>query len=212
MKTIEALTDVEIAEAHRSAAMYQDVELMTGELDGFVSFIHALDWLNLDTPGRALARLWLDGRFGDPIPIARGKKAPQSGRAKPEEVEGFAAIWESARALIGEERFLNWQVSFPGVWDNWASKGREGGFDAVVGNPPWDRFEFEEVPWFEARDRTIALEPSGAKRKARIKALQGADDSLWTEYKRASERLLEHFSISMRHSRRQRSSWRTLRV
>lgn len=29
MKTIEALTDVEIAEAHRSAAMYEDVELMT---------------------------------------------------------------------------------------------------------------------------------------------------------------------------------------
>ncbi|MDH7972106.1 hypothetical protein QH494_07895 [Sphingomonas sp. AR_OL41] len=50
MKTIEALTDVEIAEAHRSAAMYQDVELMTGELDGFVSFMNALDWLNLNPP------------------------------------------------------------------------------------------------------------------------------------------------------------------
>src|SRR3546814_9732723 len=111
--------------------------------------------------------LWLDGRFGDPIPIARGKKAPEGGKAKPEEVERFTEIWNSARALIGEERFLNWQISFPGVWDNWASKGREGGFDAVVGNPPWDRFEFEEVPWFEARDRTIALEASGAKRKAR---------------------------------------------
>ena len=195
MKTIEALTDVEIAEAHRSAAMYQDVELMTGELDGFVSFIHALDWLNLNIAGRALVRLWLDGRFGEPIPIARGKKAPEGVKAKPEEVEAFTAIWERARALIEEERFLNWQISFPGVWDNWSSKGREGGFDAVVGNPPWDRFEFEEVPWFEARNRDIALAPTGAIRKARIKALKDEDDSLWADYQHASGRLLAATSI-----------------
>jgi len=196
MKTIEALTDVEIAEAHRSASMYQDVELMTGELDGFVSFLHALDWLDLKgKEDKALMRLWLDGRFGDPIPISRGKKAPEGGKAKPEEVLRFTEIWKSARALIGEERFLNWQISFPGVWDNWASKGREGGFDAVVGNPPWDRFEFEEVPWFEARDRSIALEPSGAKRKARIGELRMSQSPLWTDFKKATARLAMATSI-----------------
>ena len=196
MKTIEALTDVEIAEAHRSAAMYEDVELMTGELDGFVSFLHALDWLDLKAKDKALTRLWLDGRFGDPIPIARGRKAPEVGMAKPDEVEAFNAIWQRARALIGEERFLNWQIAFPGVWDNWASKGREGGFDAVVGNPPWDRFEFEEVPWFEARDLSIALEPSGAKRKARIKMLQASNDPLWSIYRHAADRLLAATKIA----------------
>lgn len=109
MKTIEALTDVEIAEAHRSAAMYADVELMTGELDGFVSFVHALDWLNLNRSEKGLIRLWLDGRFGDPIPIARGRKTPQGGMAKADEVEAFTDIWRRARDLIVEERFLNWQ-------------------------------------------------------------------------------------------------------
>ncbi|MDP9423345.1 MAG: BREX-1 system adenine-specific DNA-methyltransferase PglX [Pseudomonadota bacterium] len=189
MKTIEALTDIEIAEAHRSAAMYEDVELMTGELDGFVSFIHGLDWLNLDRGSKSLVRLWLDGQFGDPIPIARGRKPPTPGKARPEDVEAFTAIWQRARDLIAEERFLNWQIAFPGVWDNWSSKGRVGGFDAVVGNPPWDRFEFEEVPWFEARDRSIALEPSGARRKASIRALKDGRAPLWTEFQRASERL-----------------------
>jgi hypothetical protein len=189
MKTIEALTDVEIAEAHRSAAMYEDVELMTGELDGFVSFLHALDWLDLKAKDKALARLWLDGRFGDPIPIARGRKAPEGGMAKPEEVEAFAAIWQRARALIGEERFLNWQIAFPGVWDNWASKGREGGFDAVVGNPPWDVLEFEEVPWFADRDITISQESSGAKRKARIATLKQQNSDLWRDFQVASDRL-----------------------
>ncbi len=189
MKTIEALTDVEIAEAHRSAAMYQDVELMTGELDGFVSFIHALDWLDLKTKeDKALVRLWLDGRFGDPIPISRGRKSPEEGKAKPEEVEAFAAIWERARALIAEERFLNWQISFPGVWDNWASKGREGGFDAVVGNPPWDRIKLQQVEWFAARRPEIALAQRASDRGKMIAKLKTDGDPLWDDFAHADAR------------------------
>lgn len=189
MRTIESLTDAEIAEAHRSAEMWKDVEAQTGALDGFVSFLHALDWLNLPKADQPLVTLWLDARFGDPIAIARGRLAPERGKAKAEELDRFTAIWREARALIEEERFLNWQITFPGVWDNWASAAREGGFDAVVGNPPWDRFEFEEVPWFEARDKAIALAPSGAKRKAAIKALKDAHSSLWFDYQKALGRL-----------------------
>ena len=188
MKTIEALTDVEIAEAHRSAAMYEDVELMTGELDGFVSFLHALDWLDLKPKDKALARLWLDGRFGEPIPIARGRKAPEGGMAKPDEVEAFTAIWQRARALIGEERFLNWQIAFPGVWDNWASKGREGGFDAVVGNPPWDRIKLQQVEWFEARRPEIAAQARASDRKEMVEELVASGDPLADEYLRAEQR------------------------
>jgi hypothetical protein len=189
MQRIEALTDAEIAEAHSSAMMWRDVEMQVGPLDGFVSFMHALDWLDLKGPDKALVSLWLDGQFGDPIPIARGKKAPEAYRAKPEEVERFADIWQAARELIGEERFLNWQITFPGVWQNWAGSERKGGFDAVIGNPPWDRFEFEEVPWFEARDKGIALAPSGAKRKAAIRSLKDKDAPLWAEYIKATERM-----------------------
>ncbi len=189
METIEALTDADIGEAHRSAEMWEGVEAQTGELDGFVSFVHALDWVDLKGPDKALVAQWLDGVFGDPMPIARGKKAPESSRAKPEDVERFTAIWREARALIDEERFLNWQITFPGVWTNWGSAGLEGGFDAVVGNPPWDRFEFEEVPWFEARDKAIALAPSGAKRKAAIKALKDKEAALWQDYQKAVRRM-----------------------
>ncbi|WP_196812812.1 MULTISPECIES: hypothetical protein [unclassified Afipia] len=189
MKTIEALTDVEIAEAHRSAAMYADVELMTGELDGFVSFIHALDWLALKAKEeKALVRLWLDGRFGDPIPIARGRKAPEAGMAKPEEVAAFTVIWERARALIAEERFLNWQISFPGVWDNWSSKGRDGGFDAVVGNPPWDRIKLQQVEWFAARRPEIALAPRATDRNKMIAKLKSGGDPLWNDFAHADAR------------------------
>ncbi|MFO6446046.1 Eco57I restriction-modification methylase domain-containing protein [Erythrobacter sp. NE805] len=188
MQRIEALTDAEIAEAQSSADMWRDVEAQIGPFDSFVSFMHALDWLDLPREEKPLVVQWLDGGFGDPLPIARGKRQPEPLRAKPEEAERFTAIWRKARELIEEERFLNWQIAFPGVWRNWASAGREGGFDAVVGNPPWDMLEFEEVPWFEARDREIALTTNRAARSRRIAALRDADAPLWQDYSIARQR------------------------
>lgn len=193
MRTIESLTDAEVAEAHRSAEMWLGVEAQTGPLDGFVSFIHALDWLDLKGPDKALIALWLDGRFGEPIPIARGKKAPETGKAKADEVERFTAIWQAARELIEEERFLNWQITFPGVWDNWSSGpdpsgNRHGGFDAVIGNPPWDRIKLQQVEWFAARKPAIAKAQRASDRGKMIKALKDAGDPLFAEYEKADRR------------------------
>ena len=188
MRMIELATDAEIAEAHRSAEMWTDVEFQTGPLDSFVKFMHALDWLQLSRAEIGLVRQWLDGQFGEPLPIARGKARPEPVRARTEDAEAFTAVWERARALIAEERFLNWQISFPGVWDNWASKGREGGFDAVVGNPPWDRFEFEELPWFAARDAAIANEPLKTRRRSMIAALKESRPDLFDDFNRAQAR------------------------
>ena len=189
MGIIERLTDAEIAEAHESAATWYGVQSQIAPLDSFVSFLHALDWLNLKQPEeKAAVRAWLDGQYGDPILIMLGKVEPvpkksASARAgitdrmkkqrydADELFEHLQRILKMARALIAEERFLNWQIAFPGVWDKWSSKDRAGGFDAVVGNPPWDRFEFEELPWFAARDAKIATEPLKSKRKTMIAAL-----------------------------------------
>ncbi len=186
MRTIEALTDVEIAEAHRSAAMYANVEDMTGDLDGFVNFVHAVDWLNLNREGKALVRLWLDGGFGDPIPIARGLKAPE--KAKPEEIAAFTTLWQQAQEIVAEQRFLNWQVSFPGVWRDWAGADREGGFDAVVGNPPWDRMKLQQVEWFAARRPAIAMAQRASDRARMIAALRTGADPLWDDFAHAEAR------------------------
>ncbi|MEM9958270.1 MAG: hypothetical protein AAF811_12000, partial [Pseudomonadota bacterium] len=37
--------------------------------------------------------------------------------------------------------FLHWQVGFPGMWTQWESVDLHGGFDAVIGNPPYVRQE-----------------------------------------------------------------------
>lgn len=187
MQLIERSVDAEIAEAHRSADTYLGIQAQVAPLDRFVSFLHALDWLDVKNKEDKVAiTAWLDGLFGNPIDIAQGRTEPTLNRARAEQGDRFLELRDAAFALMKEERFLNWQVAFPGVWQNWSAAGRTGGFDAVVGNPPWDRFEFEELPWFEARDPKIALAPTGAARKALIKALKEAEDPLWVAFNRAS--------------------------
>ncbi|MBC6403449.1 MAG: restriction endonuclease, partial [Hyphomonadaceae bacterium] len=202
MQTIERLTDAEIAEAHRSATLFGGVEAMTAPLDGLLKLIHAMDWLNIrDKAGKAALEALFCGEFGDPLDIAMG--APLAGRPTEKGADevmtsGISAaqnhdrareILDQARTLIREENFLNWQVAFPGVWRDWDGDTLTGGFDAVIGNPPWDRFEFEEVPWFAQRRRDVAMETSGAKRKARIKELAKANDPLWQDFQKAKERM-----------------------
>lgn len=198
MQRIEALTDAEIAEAHSSAEMWRDIEYQVGPFNSFVSFMHALDWLDLPRADRPLVTQWLDGGFGDPLPIARGKKEPEAKRAKPEEAERFHAIWLAARELIKEERFLNWQIAFPGVWRNWTSTGLEGGFDAVIGNPPWDRIKLQQVEWFAARRPSIARAQRASDRKRMIAALKRDEDPLYKDFAKADRRAADTSRVARR--------------
>ena len=127
----------------------------------------------------------LDLQLGDPIEIARGRA--EASVERPESAH-FAELLQEARRLIDEERFLNWQAAFPGVWTNWQSVELEGGFDAVIGNPPWDRMKLQQVEWFATRRREIALAPRAADRKHMIAALEQAGDHLAHDYALASER------------------------
>ena len=45
------------------------------------------------------------------------------------------------RALTRRDRFLHWEIAFPNVWSRLASAEPVGGFDAVIGNPPYVRQE-----------------------------------------------------------------------
>jgi hypothetical protein len=48
-----------------------------------------------------------------------------------------AQLLERARAIAHRHRFLHWQLTFPDVFARQTSGGSPG-FDAVIGNPPWD--------------------------------------------------------------------------
>ncbi|MDE0406652.1 MAG: restriction endonuclease, partial [Alphaproteobacteria bacterium] len=186
VRAVEALADAELAEARQSAEQWADAEAKTRPLDRFLSVVHAFDWLNIrDSEDKAALHAFFDGQFGDPLKIAQDATVPDPDAP---EVERFAALLERARALAAEERFLNWQVSFPGVWEHLANDRPDGGFDAVIGNPPWERMNIEEVEWLKVRRPELAHMPRAADREQAINKLREAGDSLPVAYDAARER------------------------
>ena len=158
MQKLERVNDIDIAEVHQSKTLFDGIEQETRPLNSFIKILYALEWLKLDKADETAVRAWLDGQFGDPFEIARGRftlgpSDPGDGHIQPKNVidqvaapmranaERFAVILNKARALVRAEKFQNWQVAYPGVWTQWESGELHGGFHAVVGNPPYVRHE-----------------------------------------------------------------------
>ena len=100
----------------------------------------------------------------------------------------FGEIWGKSRSIKKREGFLHWEVAFPGVWQRWQDEDPIGGFDAVIGNPPWDRIKLQEVEWFATRAPDIALAPTAAARRAMIRELRGQGDALVGDFDEAKDR------------------------
>lgn len=77
--------------------------------------------------------------------------------------------------------FLHWHIAFPDVWDR-------GGFDVVVGNPPWEHTELKEKEFFAGRAPDIAGAPTKAARERLIAALEDEDQALFVEFQAARRR------------------------
>lgn len=92
--------------------------------------------------------------------------------------------------LAAEYRFFHWHLEFPEVFERSDSgaAGWTGGFDAVVGNPPWENIELKEQEFFAGRDPDIAA-AAGARRKKLIAALAHNDPRLFAAYNEEKRRL-----------------------
>ena len=62
---------------------------------------------------------------------------------------------------------FHWQLEFPEVM-------AAGGFDVVLGNPPWDRIKLQEQEYFAARAPEVSAAVNAAERGRMIRNLQGA--------------------------------------
>ena len=87
--------------------------------------------------------------------LARGPEHMDDDAPKPGDAD-----WTDVLASCGArlepsptgKAFLHWEVAFPGVWHKWTNTpSRKAAFDAVIGNPPWDRIKLQEVEWFATR-------------------------------------------------------------
>lgn len=73
MQKLERVNDIDIAEVHQSKTLFDGIEKETRPFSSFLKLLYALDWLRLDKADETAAKSWLDGQFGDPFDLARGR-------------------------------------------------------------------------------------------------------------------------------------------
>ena len=197
MLRIEELSDADIAEVEESATLFREVEKTTADLRGLLNTLCGVNWLAAGMKVRQRAE------FEAPLVgviISQEEKAFSLLTHGPDSVDAadpirqhtfwpaFTEIWRAAKEVADRENFLHWEVAFPGVWHRWQDDQPTGGFDAIIGNPPWDQIEQPEVEWFALRDDEVALASTAAKRKALIKERIQRGDELALAYRDVRQR------------------------
>lgn len=106
-----------------------------------------------------------------------------------------AELRAEVRRLREAYRFFHWHLAFPHVLRAKASPIAEGdpcgwlgGFDLVLGNPPWERIKLQEQEFFANRSEAIAGALNAADRKRQIRELETRNPALWTSYRSAARR------------------------
>ncbi len=132
--------------------------------------------------------------------------APQNPSAL--EIPTTAHIWRAANGHMPDEpllsgahflstraRAFHWPLEFPDIM-------MSGGFDVMLGNPPWERIKLQEQEFFAARDPEIAEAPTADARGRMIAALgqapPGTRQHLLYEEFEVAKRNSEAFSVFAR--------------
>ena len=197
MQRIEEMSDADVAEVRESAALFRGVEDTTADLRGLLDFLCGLRWLAAGMNRRDRAAFetpLLDTIDRQPESayklLVKGPDAvgPEHLGEQDASRRRFKELWEEAKSIADREGFLHWEAAFPGVWRGWQNVRPEGGFDAVIGNPPWDRIKLQEVEWFATRAPELARAPTAAARTAGIQRLRDRGAPLAAEFDAAKER------------------------
>lgn len=183
MLAIGELTDIDIAEAHQSKAFMDQIEDGLRPQQRALDFMQARRWAG-KAEKKDYDQTWADllnHEFGDNVLESIDLLSKPGLRLHGPQQKRAHRVVQEALALAREIRFLHWELAFPTVWSG-TNGGRTGGFDAVIGNPPWDRMKLQEVEWFAERKPEIAKATRAADRKRMIAELEEAGDPLWHEY------------------------------
>lgn len=98
------------------------------------------------------------------------------------------------KRLAASYRLFHWHLAFPEVF-------ARGGFDVILGNPPWERVKLQEKEWFAERNPEIVNASNAAARKQLIEGLKTSDPALHQQFL-ADSRKAEGESHLMRNSGR----------
>ena len=108
-------------------------------------------------------------------------------------------VQEKVENLAEQHGFFHWHLAFADIM-------QEGGFDVVLGNPPWERIKLQEQEFFALRAPEIAKAPNKAARDRLIQKLvhenaHPAEIALFAAYE-ATKREAEAISQFVRTSGR----------
>lgn len=134
---------------------------------------------------RLLADAWCSAfvikkTAGAPTLTQSELRAIASGKGSPD-------VLETIRGLSDQYKWFHWHIEFPAAFglggaDVNPTTGWSGGFDCVIGNPPWEHVELKEQEWFSSRVPSIAEAPNKAARQRLIQALSHEQPVIYREY------------------------------
>jgi hypothetical protein len=97
---------------------------------------------------------------------------------------------DEIKRLAEQYQFFHWHLAFPEVYQV-PPAGRQpenelcgwnGGFDVILGNPPWERVKLQEKEWFAQRRPDIANATNAANRRRLIETLKTEDPALYRQF------------------------------
>lgn len=169
---LEQLNEESIAAVDRKAELYdefEDSESLNRERLAFDVWTAAFYWP-------------LDGSASEyPSANTIEKVRREAGEKLTNSDGDLGNMCSRARELSETHSFFHWELEFPLVYN-------AGGFDCIIGNPPWDKVTVEETKFFAVSAPNIADKSLNQKeREDKIQNLESEDPGLYQKYQKAIE-------------------------
>jgi hypothetical protein len=146
---------------------------------------------------KLLADAWCAAFVSPKVPDVSGiTTATLNALKQNPDAPALADVRVMVQGVAEQYRFLHPHIEFPDVFTP-----EQGGFDCVLGNPPWEHTELKEKEWFAIRLPHIAEAKTGAIRKLLIADLALSNPRLYNDFlfsKRESEAVSHYASNSER--------------
>ena len=126
------------------------------------------------------ADLWTAAFFWhieDPKAASYGIVAPTNGQLRRLRSgnQVLAGLLEQVEKLRKSEKFFHWPLEF-------AEVASQGGFNCVLGNPPWDRIKLQEEEFFAIREPKITAAVNKSARQKLINELNSSNPELARDF------------------------------
>lgn len=181
-KDIEAISDESFTDVERKEAAYSDY--LASSSYRFGKRLHdawcaAFVWQKKDDPA-----------IPEPITQQVIDQMKRDPNLCPERVA------DEIDRLAEQYNFFHWHLAFPDVFQPQPDEtikttdiaGWSGGFDCILGNPPWERMKLQEREWFAATHPQIAEAQTGAIRAQMIADLVRSDLTTFSAFEHAMRR------------------------